>query len=101
MNTPTTRPKCWNRPPVEKGRTRFVLDQDTGKTIPIELRNDWFEDRCVAWDGTGIGAPTQDYPTGTPYPIAHGFDCIGCRWFPGTVETVVVDPAPLALDDFP
>lgn len=76
------RPRCWNRPPVKAGRTRFVLDQDTGNTIQIELRNDWFEDRCATWDGTGIGAPTPTYPTGTPYPIAHRFDCAGCKWMP-------------------
>lgn len=35
-----------------------------------------FVDRCATWDGDGIG------PNGEPYPVAHKWDCRGCRWQP-------------------
>lgn len=77
-------PPCWNRPPFADGRTLHGIDETTGKAITITLRNDWFEDRCRTWEGVGIGPPTPEYPSGTPYPIAHGWDkaCATCRWLP-------------------
>lgn len=76
------RPRCWNRPPRESGRVEHGLNRQTGKVEAVPLSNDWLKDRCATWDGVGIGRPTDDYPTGTPYPIAHRFDCDGCRWKP-------------------
>lgn len=49
------RPRCYNRRPFE---------------------GTWFEDRCATWDGVGIG------PNGERYPVAHNFNCVGCRWLP-------------------
>lgn len=77
-----TRPRCYNRPPVDAVRVRHGISEATGEPVRVELRNDWFTDRCATWDGVGIGQPTAEYPTGTPYPVAHGWDCDGCRWRP-------------------
>lgn len=76
------RPRCYNRPPIVPEHTRHGIDSETGKPIAVTLRNDWFVDRCVAWSGVGIGQPTAEYPSGTPYPMARGWDCAGCRWNP-------------------
>lgn len=77
-------PSCWNRAPFGQARTLHGIDERTGKPISITLTNDWFKDRCTTWDGVGIGAPTAEYPSGTPYPIAHGWAkaCASCRWAP-------------------
>lgn len=40
----------------------------------------WFVDRCATWDGVGIGK------NGERYPVAHGFNCLGCRWLPKEYE---------------
>lgn len=48
-------PRCHNREPFE---------------------GTWFENRCATWDGVGIG------PNGERYPVAHNFNCVGCRWLP-------------------
>lgn len=47
-------PACWNRP--EFGPEFAWASQD-----------------CGSWKGVGIGQPTAEYPSGTPYPIAHGW----------------------------
>jgi hypothetical protein len=68
------KPNCHNRAP----RPRFmtvncgIVDgmQTTGGVHVA------FADRCATWDGRGIG------PNGEPYPVAHKFDCRGCRWLP-------------------
>ena len=75
-------PSCYNRPPFAAGRTEYGIERATGRITSVTLRNDWFTDRCATWDGVGIGQPTPEYQTGTPYPIAHGWDCSGCRWKP-------------------
>lgn len=77
-----TRPKCWNRAPAAAGR--WVRNGYCPTTLRVRLRWSprWFDDVCRTWDGVGIGAPTAAYPTGTPYPIAHRWDCSGCRLLP-------------------
>lgn len=83
------KPRCHNRPPFDASRTEYGIERATGRITSVTLRNDWFTDRCATWDGVGIGQPTDDYPTGTPYPIAHRFDCDGCRWKPeGSADAV-------------
>jgi len=71
-----TRPRCYNRPPRDEGR--WVQNGYRPSDLKPRLRWSprWFVDRCATWDGTGIG------PNGEPYPIAHGWDCFGCRWDP-------------------
>ena len=89
------RPRCYNRAPFVDPHAGW---RDTGRTaarvIPTGVcyeridkpvyryRWPWFDDRCATWSGTGIGQPMEEYPTGTPYPIAHGWDCNGCRLKP-------------------
>ena len=77
-------PRCWNRPPAPKETRRFGLDSRTGDVIEVVLSNEWFEDKCRTWDGVGIGQPTAEYPSGTPYPVAHGWLpwCRQCKWMP-------------------
>ena len=84
------RPTCHNRAPFAAGRWH-----PTGRTVQHGTRETpdglvkwgpvkpvlrwhprWFADRCATWDGRGIG------PNGEPYPVAHGWDCCGCRWLP-------------------
>ena len=84
------RPPCHNRAPFAAGRWH-----PTGRTVQHGTRETqdglvkwgpvkpvlrwhprWFADRCATWDGRGIG------PNGEPYPVAHGWDCSGCRWLP-------------------
>ena len=74
------RPRCWNRPPVLPSVTRHGIDSATGAAISVTLRNDWFVDRCATHDGRGIG------PNGESFPVAHGWDCTGCRWLPEGVK---------------
>lgn len=68
-------PPCYNRPP--RSRNCLVnngIDSEgkqRTKLIPAA-----FVDRCATWDGKGIG------PNNEPYPVAHGWDCRGCRWLP-------------------
>lgn len=77
-------PPCWNRPPVQPVSVRYGIDSATGEVISVEQTTGWFNDRCATWDGVGIGQPTVEYPSGTPYPVAHGWDgwCKSCRWYP-------------------
>lgn len=85
-------PRCYNRdqftdPNAGWRLTRYVVLRIAFDGYVIEkpvyrYRWPWFTDRCATWSGVGIGQPTEAYPTGTPYPIAHGFDCAGCRWLP-------------------
>lgn len=85
------RPRCYNRPPVDAGRTEYGISRQTGEVTSVYLPNDWFTDRCATWDGVGIGQPTPEYPTGTPYPMAHGWvdACRSCRWLPKEFAHVV------------
>lgn len=76
------RPHCYNRPPRPDGYTRYGIDSQTGERIAVRISNTWSEDKCATWDGVGIGQPTAKYPSGTPYPMAYGYDCRGCRWLP-------------------
>lgn len=76
------KPPCYNRPPRAWGRVEHGVSRETGEPVQVTLRNNWFEDRCATWDGVGIGQPTPEYPSGTPYPMAMGWDCSGCFWFP-------------------
>lgn len=86
------RPRCWNRGAFADPRAGW---HPTGKMAVgshrrfgaapkyvLRYRWPWFENKCATWEGLGIGQPTEQYPTGTPYPIAHNFDCEGCRWKP-------------------
>ncbi len=81
-------PRCFNRPPMLAGRTLHGVNRDTGEPVATALTNDWTEDRCATWAGVGIGQPTDEYQTGTPYPIAHGWEqwCKQCRWMPAGLE---------------
>lgn len=85
------RPRCYNRPPVGAGRTEYGISRQTGEVTSVYLSNAWFVDRCATWDGVGIGQPTAEYPTGTPYPMAHGWvdACRSCRWLPKEFARVV------------
>lgn len=76
------RPRCYNRAPFADGRLQIGINRDTGARVETRLSNDWFTDACRTWSGVGIGQPTEAYPTGTPYPMAKGWDCTGCRWKP-------------------
>ena len=86
------RPRCYNRGPFVDPRAgwyetdRIHLKRTSRTTVvarPVyRYRWPWFDDHCATWKGTGIGQPTPEYPTGTPYPIAHGWDCTGCRLKP-------------------
>lgn len=60
-----SRPACYNRAPRQA--------EYLGQPSP-------FVDRCATWDGVGIG------PNNERYPVAHGFDCRGCRWLPAEHE---------------
>lgn len=73
-------PRCFNRDPLPTETRRFGLDSQTGRVIEVVLSNEWFEDRCNSWRGTGIG-PT---PETTHYPQAHGWEswCRQCKWMP-------------------
>ena len=81
-------PRCYNRPPAADGR--WVQNGYCPSTLKVRLRWSprWYEDRCATWLGTGIGQPTPEYPSGTPYPIAHGWVawCRSCRWRPAGVK---------------
>lgn len=88
------RPPCYNRAPFIDPNAGWKLmpyvafrvqSQSAGDAVqkPVyRYRWPWFKDRCVTWDGVGIGQPTPEYPTGTPYPIAQGWNCEGCRLRP-------------------
>ena len=78
------RPRCYNRPPFAAGRLQVGINRDTGARVETYLSNAWFTDSCKTWSGVGIGQPTPEYPTGAPYPIAHGWAewCNSCRWKP-------------------
>lgn len=62
-------PPCYNRPP--RAAHYFT---ESGQVIPSV-----FVDRCATWDGRGIG------PNGEPYPVAHGWNCAGCKWLPPSI----------------
>ena len=81
------RPRCYNRPPAPEGNWYGIGRRADGKLV---MR--WYPrfsvDRCATWQGVGIGQPTDEYPTGTPYPMAHGWNCDGCRWKPAEHQEV-------------
>lgn len=81
-------PPCFNQPPAAPFYVRHVLNEATGQVEPLEIRMDWAKPGCASWRGTGIGQPTPEYPTGTPYPIAHGWAdwCCVCRHAPIEVK---------------
>lgn len=68
-------PPCHNRPAwretvsVQRGWT------DDGRRIMVEVP-DHMSQGCNVWAGTGIG------PQNERYPVAMGWDCTGCRWWP-------------------
>ena len=76
------KPPCHNRPPRAPGRWEYGINRQTGEIGRTYVSNAWSIDRCATWDGVGIGQPTPEYPSGTPYPIAPGWDCSGCRGLP-------------------
>lgn len=84
------KPRCYNRAPFADGRLQIGINRDTGARVETRLSNDWFTDACRTWSGVGIGQPTEAYPTGTPYPIAHGWAewCNSCRWMPEEYRNV-------------
>jgi len=79
-------PACWNREPGPASYTRYGIDQFSGERIEVEVRMDWAKPGCQSW-APGIGHPTSDYPSGTPYPEAHGWKpwCLQCRHAPAEV----------------
>ncbi len=81
-------PRCYNREPVERVRTRYGIDQDTGEIRAFEVDDGWSSPGCKTWSGEGIGKPTPEYPSGDPYPLAHGWVswCRSCRWRPAGVR---------------
>lgn len=70
-----SRPPCFNRPPRAAGRWHQVGQRPDGRPV-LRWFPAWYVDRCATWDGRGIG------PNGEPYPVAHGWNCTGCRWLP-------------------
>ena len=82
--TESTRPRCWNREPQDPIRVRHGIDQATGERIEVVLNDAWGSPGCKTWSGTDIGPPTAEWPSGQPYPVAHGFAewCQSCRWMP-------------------
>ena len=81
-----TPPACFNREPGPASYTRIGIDQLSGERIEVEIRADWAKPGCQSW-APGIGQPTQEYPSGVPYPIAHGWTawCKQCRHVPAEV----------------
>jgi hypothetical protein len=81
-NEEVNHPPCYNREPFTDPNAGW---HDTGSHAfrPVyRYRWPWFTDRCATHDGVGIGQPTAEYPSGVPYPMAHGWNCEGCRWKP-------------------
>lgn len=74
------RPRCYNRPPAAAGTWELVGIHPVLGKPHYRWRPRWFEDRCTQHDGRGIG------PGGENYAVAHGFDCVGCRWEPPHVR---------------
>src|SRR5690606_17598930 len=64
-----------------EGRWHQVGRRADGRPV-LRWFTRWFQDRCATWEGEGIGQPAPGYPNGTPYPMANGFDCAGCRLEP-------------------
>ena len=79
-------PPCFNAEPIGPVRVDHVLNRQTGKVDRVDIRNDWARPGCHSW-APGIGQPAQEYPSGVPYPIAHGWAawCKQCRWMPAEV----------------
>lgn len=81
-------PHCHNKPAMPAQYTVHGLDQQTGEVVATTLSREWALPGCRTWHGVGIGQPTPEYPTGTPYPMAHGFDCRGCMHLPPEFEAL-------------
>lgn len=81
-------PPCWNREARARVRIRHGVSEATGEPIAVEVRDDWSDPVCRTWSGTGIGQPTPEYPSGTPYPVFKGWAdwCKSCRHRPAGVE---------------
>jgi len=79
-------PPCWNHEPGPASYTRFGTDGETGNPISVEIPMNWAKPGCHQW-APGIGHPTPEYPSGTPYPVAHGWvpHCRLCRHLPAEV----------------
>lgn len=79
-------PPCFNHEAGPASYTRYGIDQLSGERIPVEIRMDWAKPGCHQW-APGIGQPTAEYPSGTPYPVASGWLpwCKQCRWVPAEV----------------
>lgn len=77
------KPPCHNRP-----RTAKLVAVNNGRNayggLMTKLIPNPFEDRCTLYDGRGIG------PNGESYPVAHGWNCAGCKWLPLSVTLVSV-----------
>lgn len=84
----SVRPACHGRPDFRASRAIHGIDPAAGTASVTVVRDDWSTPGCVTWRGVGIGQPTADFPTGTPYPLAHGFDCRGCRHLPAECEAL-------------
>lgn len=82
LDNESTAPRCYNREPVERVRTRYGIDQDTGEIRAFEVDDGWSSPGCKTWEGTGIG------PNNERYPEAHGWVswCRSCRWRPAGVR---------------
>lgn len=70
------RPRCFDRPPTSRVRVRHGIDSESGEPTKVEIDDNWSSHGCKTWSGVGIG------PDNEPYPVAHGYDCRGCRWLP-------------------
>lgn len=78
----SVKPRCYNRPPVNGERVVYGVEQATGFLAATVVKGEWMSPGCKTWEGVGIGQPTPEFPAGTPYPMAHGFDCRGCIHLP-------------------
>lgn len=85
MNQDSTTPRCYNREPIQRSRIEWGISRETGMPVSVLLTNDWFEERCVTHEGSGIG------PNNESYPAAHGWLpwCASCRWNPEGQGNVV------------
>lgn len=81
-----TPPACFNREPGPASYTRYGICSATGDLIEQRIPLDWAKPGCQSW-APGIGQPTQEYPSGVPYPVAHGWLpwCKQCRHAPAEV----------------
>lgn len=75
------RPACFDRAPLPATVTYNAGLSADGRQLTAEFP--FVMSRgCRTWEGTGIDGP---HGTNTRYPIAHGWDCSGCRLLPAGV----------------